>query len=446
MSVKLFYLLEELKENYSQKILNEVLTFFQDEFTESDLLSNEVKSRALLNEQPKAFYEALAVEFVRDLDEFAQNYFLHWDTILYYFNHQTLNNFYEISLEIAHHSEAVDYINGIIELNNGKPEIALYHFNRIDNYMACYFIGLCYYELQNYENAIKNNLLFQESWNKLRDLIKESSNVDFSELSNYLITKWNVANDLGFLYNRIGDYKNAKLSYDNSLEIFSLEQNFEVNYNPELDVDAFTIFVNNYLLALEKLGDFSKCIEVLAFVNYKLPNNLFYIKQIEKFKEKKEKNAFADGIINQLFKSKKPFDLNSFQETKLISKEKSLEDMIVEQIKYGYRVFDKNLEIYQDGEIFGRQYYIQAVNGILDLLLIDKSNDILYVVELKRNEAGIEVVDQIEKYIEGLTGQLGREVRGIICLHKPDLNLKELVRNKSNIELYTYEFQFKSIE
>ena len=114
--------------------------------------------------------------------------------------------------------------------------------------------------------------------------------------------------------------------------------------------------------------------------------------------------------------------------------------------KYGFNVFGKKLEIYQDKEIFGRQYYIQNVNGILDLLLIDKSNDTLYVVELKRNEAGIEVVEQIESYIKGLTSQLKREVKGIISLHKPDKNLVELIKTKPNIELYTYEFQFKNVE
>ena len=80
------------------------------------------------------------------------------------------------------------------------------------------------------------------------------------------------------------------------------------------------------------------------------------------------------------------------------------------------------------------------------MLLIDKSNDTLYVVELKRNEAGIEVVEQIESYIKGLTSQLKREVKGIISLHKPDKNLVELIKTKPNIELYTYEFQFKNVE
>ena len=97
--------------------------------------------------------------------------------------------------------------------------------------------------------------------------------------------------------------------------------------------------------------------------------NIFYKKQKARFEEKVNNSTFADEIINNLFKVKKPFNLDSFQETKLISKEKILEDMIVEQIKYGFNVFGKKLEIYQDKEIFGRQYYIQNVNGILDLFI-----------------------------------------------------------------------------
>ena len=118
--------------------------------------------------------------------------------------------------------------------------------------------------------------------------------------------------------------------------------------------------------------------------------------------------------------------------------------MLVEQIKYGFEVFGKKLEIYQDEEIFGKQYRIPEINGILDLLLIDKQNNQLYVVELKRNETGIEVVSQIENYMFALSKQLDRKLKGIICLHKSNNRLTELVRTKSDIELFTYNFEFKN--
>jgi len=446
MISKFYYLFDELKENFSEKLLKEAVNCLTDELIVQDLLIDEKKSKEVLNGQAKEFYFEIAKEFVLDLEEFPQQYFLFWESILGYFEPNTLALFLEISNTVSDNSDASDYINGIIESDNGKPEIALFYFNRIDDFASCYFIGLCYLELENYENAIKNYILFLNHFVELRDKILETSKIDISENVHYMVTIWNVYNNLGYLYNRISDFENAKLYYEKSLELVNIETNYETNFNQELEIDNFTIFVNNYLWTLEKTGNFKKCIEILDFVISKCPNDLFYKTQKTKFIEKTEKHSFANEIISNLFKVKKPFNINSFQETKLISKEKILEDMIVEQIKYGFNVFGKKLEIYQDNEIFGRQYYIQSVNGILDLLLIDKTNDILYIVELKRNEAGIEVVEQIENYIVGLTSQLKREVKGIISLHKPDKNLIELIKTKPNIELYTYEFQFKNVE
>ena len=446
MITKFYYLTEELKEKFSPKLLDETVKCFTDEIIVEDLLIDDDKSKESLNNLPIEFYNEIAKEFVLDLEDFPQQYFLFWESILGFFEPKTFSLFLEISKTISDNSDASDYINGIIEFDNGKPEIALYYFNRIDDFASCYFIGLCYLELENYENAIKNLLLFINHFQELRDKVLKSSQIDFSENIHYRVTILNVYNNLGFLYNRISDFGNAKLFYEKSLQLVNIEDNYKTNFNEDIEIDNFTIFVNNYLWTLEKTNNFSKCIEILDFVISKLPNDLFYKNQRAKFIEKTEKHSFANEVINNLFKVKKPFNINSFQETKLISKEKILEDMIVEQIKYGFKVFGKQLEIYQDEEIFGRQYYIQSVNGILDLLLIDKTNDILYVVELKRNEAGIEVVEQIENYIKGLTSQLKREVKGIISLHKPDKNLIELIKTKPNIELYTYEFQFKNVE
>lgn len=445
MNAKIYYLLQELKDNFSEKLLEETHECLRNEI--QNFNDNSEKSKELLNGQSKEFYYKIASDFIIDIQDFPLMYFLSWQDKFDHFSKNTMKLFFELCLSIDDNSDATDYINGIIELENCRPEIALFHFNRIDSLISCYFIGLCYLELENYENAIKNNVLFFEC---LEDCISKflEKGMDLRENSTYKVLKWSLHNDLGYLYNRISEFEKAKNEYQKSLEICDLEDNFEVNFesSKDDDIDEFTIFVNNYLLALEKTREYSECINLLNFIITKFPNDIFYKNQIVKFVEKQNNSTFVDDIINNLLKVKKPFNLNSFQETKLISKEKILEDMIVEQIKYGFKVFGKQLEIYQDDEIFGRQYYIQSVNGILDLLLIDKSNNILYVVELKRNEAGIEVVEQIENYIEGLTSQLKREVKGIISLHKPDKYLIELIKTKSNIELYTYEFQFKNVE
>lgn len=446
MSSKLYYLLEELQKKNSPKLLSSVMDFLDNDFEVSDLLLDDEKSRKVLNGQSNYFYKALAASFVDCLEEFPQNYLLHWSTILSYFDVETLSNFYNLSKIVSNNSDATDYVNGLIELDNGNAQIALYHFNRINDFISCYFIAECYSQIENHENAIKNYNLFLSYWEDFRDKILETSKVDFLDNNNYVIVKWNVHSDLGYLYNRISEFENAKVHFDKSLELVEMELNYTVNFNQDNKSDNFTIFINNYLWSLEKLGKYKRCIEILDFVISKYPNNSFYNSQKIKFLEKLDRHSFADGIISNLLKVKKPFNINSFQETKIISREKILEDMIVEQIKYGFNVFGKKLEIYQDKKIFGRQYYIQSVNGILDLLLIDKTTNILYVVELKRDKAGIEVVQQIENYINGLTLQLKREVKGIISLHNPDRKLIELIKTKPNIELYTYEFQFKNVE
>ncbi|MEB3382931.1 endonuclease NucS domain-containing protein [Flavobacterium psychrophilum] len=444
MNAKIYYLLQELKDNYSEKLLNETYDCLKNEVYNFHIDSE--KSKELLNGQSKEFYNKIASDFVNDLQDFPEMFFLSWQSVFEHFSKETMDNFNELSLLIDNNSDATDYLNGISELENGKAEIALFHFNRIDNYVACYFIGLCYAELNNYENAILNFLQFIETFQEFL-LTISNEEINFMEDTNYKVTKWNVHNELGFLLNRISEFEKAKLEYKKSLEIVSLEDNYTVNHTVmEYDsVDSFTIFINNYLLSLEKTRDYSECLNVLNFVISKFPNDIFYKKQKTRFEDKIKNSTFADEIINNLFRTKKPFNISQFQETKLISKEKALEDLIVEQIKYGFKVFNKTLEIYQDNNIFGRQYYIQNVNGILDLLLIDKSDNTLYIVELKRNEAGIEVVEQIEKYIIGLSEQLNRKIKGIICLHKSDEKLQNLVNTKSNIELYTYQFEFKQL-
>lgn len=441
MTAKLLYLLEELKDKYSDEAVSEILHTLEEEVILDDLLNEQQRTKNAFNGQNENFYRELSKIFVRDLNETPEMYFMTWELIFDLLNDIEFNLFLELSLEVYTDGDADDYINGMIKLNDGSPEIALFYFNRINHYVASYFIGLCYLDLENNENAIIELELFLNNLN---------STLQKPELENQqglLLAKWNALNHLGYLYNRIEDYKKAKTFYEQGLEIFSLEDTYHINNenDPNNPFDEFALWTNNYILSLEKTGKIDKAIEILNFATEKRPTDIYFVRQLSKFIERKNSNTFADDIINKLFKKKQPFNIQQFEATKLISKEKSLEDLIVEQIKYGFNVFGKGLEIYKDDFIYGRQYYISSVNGILDLLLIDKKNDQLYVVELKRNESGIEVVEQIEKYIDGLSKELNRNIKGIICLHKPDNSLTELVNSKENIELYTYGFDFKKL-
>lgn len=443
MTNKILFLLEELKENFTDQLFNDTLKYFREGFVFSDLYIDIERSEKALNGQSEKFYNELAFDFVEDLNETPEMYFYIWESIFGFFNNKTKHYFYKTALDLAHNSDATDYINGLNELENGKPEIALFHFNRIEDYVACYFIAICYLELENFENSIKQNEKFLKNLDKKTEKIPE---IDTENEEDILILKWNIFNDLAYAYNRISEFHKALECYNKSLKIFNLEENYENKRYTKIDenLDEFIIFANNYLLSLEQNKNYSKCIEVVTFLIEKYPNDYYYKSKLEKLKSLSENQTETNFIFDQIFKSKKPFNLNSFEATKLISKEKILEDMIVEQIKYGFEVFGKKLEIYQDENIFGRQYRIQEINGILDLLLIDKENNQLYVVELKRNEAGIEVVSQIENYMVALSKQLDRKLKGIVCLHKSNNQLTELVRSKNDIELFTYNFEFKN--
>ena len=348
MEAKFLTLLRELKNNYSDSLLVQTMDCFRDETNPLDFYQDEENTRESINGQRQNFYVELALDFIDDLNDVPELYFAVWEPTLYFLNTQRKSEFYKTSLDLSNNSDATDFINGFIELEeNAAPEIAQYHFNRIEHYVSSYFMGICYLELENYENAIKKNEFFlyylEETFNA-----SSTDEIDLSQVNDFLTTKWNVYNDLGYLFNRVEDYTNAKKSYESGLEIFDLEDNFKINSVKleSQEIDDFTIFVNNYLLSLEKLGNYSKAIEILNFAIEKTPHDIYYKTKKENFEKKLASASFVDEIINKLFKTKLPFNIGKFEKTKLIAKEKALEDLIVEQIKYGFHVFGRPLEIY----------------------------------------------------------------------------------------------------
>jgi|26BtaG_2_1085354.scaffolds.fasta_scaffold04693_2 tetratricopeptide (TPR) repeat protein len=448
MNEKLEILLEELKINFSPELLSEVMDSLQN-IDPRDFDKVILNNQSLFNSQDERFYDALAIQFVQDLNDSPLLYFNTWESLIeVVFSEKTRDYFYNTALEIDANEDATFYINGFIQIREDNYDIALFHFNQINNYVVTYFIAWCYLEMENYENCIKQNLFFLDEYDYHINSISDPAIRDGLK-NQYLYLEWNIYNDLGYCFNRIEDYEEAVFYFEKGLSIFDLESNFHLN-NKEENGDGFLsefiIFANNYLLALEKTKSFSECIDVLNFIIDKMPNQGYYKSKKNKFEEKLNNDLLTADIIDQLFKPKNPFKIGEFELSKLMSKEKNLEDMILEQINYGFKVFNKDLEVYEDDIIYGRQYYIQKINGFLDLLLIDRRTNIVYVVELKRNKAGVEVVDQTEKYMDGLKYEIDNEIRGIICLHKPTNDLIELVKQKDNIELFTYSFEFNKID
>lgn len=447
---KIIELLKKAINEPSEKAISESIEFLFDNVTnyELDEIYKQKKLHHFFNFQTELFYKLIADELRTDLNEYTETYFSMWEVFLLIFDNDKKEKIFNYIKNDKEHTNAVDYINGFSEFDNGSSEIALFHFNQIDNYVACYFIALCYMLNENFENSIKNNLTFIK---ELEKTIEKSKTDEFNLADDIgiLVAEANVYGDLGYCYTRIKEFEKAVNYFEKSIEIVDLETRFNSYYqksDTEESVDEFTIFFNNYLFALDKSGESKKCLKLLNFITEKLPSNYYYKSQKNRVEAKIKNNAYADDIIKQVFKPKKAFNIGSFEQTKLISKEKVLEDMIMEQIKYGFQVFNKDLEVYQDEKIYGRQYYIASVNGFLDLLLIDPKTDIVYVVELKRNEAGAEVVEQTEKYIFGLQKEIDKEIRGIICLHNPKGELIDLVNQKDKIELFTYNFEFTKVK
>ena len=214
---KLIYILKELKDLFSEEKMDEVLSCLDGEMTINDFNEKQGELREAINNQHNDFYNLLSIEFVSDLNERADLYFLFWENFLGFFTLETKCLFFEQALQNANNTDATDYINGLIELDNQRPEIALFHFNRIDDYVASYFIGLCYFDLDNFENTINNNLFFLENFEATIDDAKISIS-NLKESFDYLLVKYNVHNDLAYCYNRIEDYSNAYKEYEKVLK------------------------------------------------------------------------------------------------------------------------------------------------------------------------------------------------------------------------------------
>lgn len=438
---KLFFLLDELKSNFSMNLLRQTLNCLNEETNIFELYKQLPESTKVLSGQDERFYRELAFQFISDLNEGPLLYFTEWELRINLFDDLSRNKFLQMSKELAGTTDAADYLNGMSLLSDGQPEIALFHFNRIPDITVSYFLAICYLGIDNIENCIKQNNQFLKFLGELQH--DEELHI-LPRHFGLVLAKWNVYNYLGYCFNRLGEYENAVIAYEQSLTLFTLEDSFYIKKDDLLEnnLDGFQLFINNYLLALEKSGNLRKCVEVLDFTIQRYPNIAYYHKQKIKLLNKLQNKSVSEDVIKSVFKPKKPFGLDSFQEVKLLSKEKALEDMIIEQIKYGYKVFGKELEVYQNEKMYGRQYRLYDINGILDLLLIEKSTRQLYVVELKRDSVGLEVIAQIGGYMDSLSKEFGQPVKGIICAHRASKDLVEEAGRHDSIELYSYHFDF----
>ena len=119
--------------------------------------------------------------------------------------------------------------------------------------------------------------------------------------------------------------------------------------------------------------------------------------------------------------------------------ERHLEDYIVRNftnIKFG-----KDYEIYNDGQ--GRQF--QTKVGRLDILALKKDKSEFLVIELKRDLAMEETIQQVSRYVGFIKKEIakpGQKVRGCIVATGMETNLEFALHGSPNIDFYKYKINF----
>lgn len=438
--------LNYLKENYAESLSNEIVDNLLDSIPD-DLYTtpNKIDFINAFDGQHTNFYKTIAFEIADDIDSAPAMFFLGWQTLLDTISFSVRKTILQFGNELGEDTDAYYFFKGLYFTENIDINKAIYYFKEMsDSCLANYYLGMCYMYAEQYENSIKKNLLAIE---QIDEQLHLANLVELDHIDVLVVKYFHLYNDLRYCYVRIYEFENAYQCINKSLAYFplkSLKEIMEQSDPNNENINEFNIFINDFINCLEKTGRLDELEQLYKDLIDIEPDKNYFIDRLNKRKAKRV-NSFADNVIAKVLRHKKAFNIESFEEARMIAKESTLENMLVDQIKYGYKLFGKNLEVYNDNQIYGRQLVLPEINGRLDLLLIDKEDNQLYVVELKRNNAGVEVVEQIEGYIIGLKSLLNKEVKGIICVHNADSDLINLVKTKPNISLFNYHFDFDQL-
>ena len=154
-------------------------------------------------------------------------------------------------------------------------------------------------------------------------------------------------------------------------------------------------------------------------------------------------NTLLEGKIPQEQEELKEFE--EVEEKKEFVLEKYLEEFIVSNFDV---IFNKKLRLYRDEEGNIAQQFITDV-GTIDLLALDNKTGDYVVIELKKGKESDKVVGQILRYmgwIEEYMIKDDQKVRGIIICGKPDQKLLYAIKRVNDIEIKTYEIDFKLVD
>lgn len=139
------------------------------------------------------------------------------------------------------------------------------------------------------------------------------------------------------------------------------------------------------------------------------------------------------------------------QEREMIEEERARMEFAMEQYleefieaNFGRIDFGRPLELYQDEEHSGRQYPTSV--GNIDLLAREKETGNFIVIELKKGRSSDQAVAQTLRYMGWVQDNLAEAqstVKGVIIAKEADDRIKYALRVIPNVELYTYNVQFR---
>ncbi len=350
-----------------------------------------------------------------------------------------------------------------------------------------YFKGLHYFYHNDAENAKqwlnKTKMIDDQNWEAyllLGDLYfqEEIWGTAIGYYLNVLQFKSQIANrqkqivaslyfNIAWAYSKVKKYKEEESAYKECLKIETNYQYVNNNlgyclYNQRKYKEALK-YINisirssqdgdfpfwNKIRVLKALKDFRGTKKVLHILKKRNPKSKTIQKELNTIDALIENsNATISEIPNEkiapvsLPKQKKSKSKQDYS----FYKEKMLEDLLEERINKGVITFDKSLVMYNKLNKYGRQFGTDK--GIIDLLTIDTKKDDLVVIELKKGKAGNEVVQQIQAYIDYLESNVakqGQTVKGIICINKAKDELKRIVKENPQLELFEYSIELNQV-
>ena len=265
----------------------------------------------------------------------------------------------------------------------------------------------------NYYNEIKNRLIDNEIYSRVKDYSKERQKV----ITYFEIGK--LLNEAGGKYgDNIIDEYSKKLVIEvgkqyNRRTLFRMKQFYSVFSNKKVTTMLTQLTWSHYLLLLP-LDDYD---EILYYINISKNNNLTQRQLQEKIKAKEYERLPEDTKTKLKIQDKieikdlvpNPIIIKNSNNYEIIS-EKVLQKLILEDIESFMK------ELGNSFSFIGSEYKIKIGdrNHYIDLLLFNIKYNCYVAVELKVTEFKVEYISQVQKYMNYI-----------------DKNIKQVINNNT---------------